>query len=135
MAKMKQMCVLLFFDEEGEEDVDVGTAYAEYIKTGVQVSRDKIDFDKFNSVAMRIVVTAIGNEAGAGKGIEIYDVTNTTQLCEVTWDGSAQQIALSGSWVAQNSMIGDVTICARLKGSSATEDITIWKIELQIMYV
>lgn len=99
-----------------------------------QKVRTKFDFSKINVVCMRIVVTAQGNEAGAGKGIEIYDVTGTQSLCEVTWDGNAAQQGLAGAWTNTNIPTVDSVITIRVKGSSATEDIDLYQAELQIFY-
>jgi len=80
---------------------------------------------------MRLVVTAQGNEAGSNKGIEIYDLTNASQMCEVTWNGNALQNSLTASWVGGTQLSGDIVLVARVKGSSATEDITIYSFEFQ----
>jgi len=75
----------------------------------------------------------VGNEATAGKGIEIYNGTDAATICEVTWDGSTQQNALAGSWTTCGLRAAK-DIQVRVKGSSATEDITVDKVELQLLF-
>jgi len=119
------------FDEEDGENVGVpGVAYAE--QAPLPNKRAKIDFRKFEMLEARIVVTAQGDEAGAGKGIEIYDQTGGAQLCEVTWDGAALQQALAGSWTSTHIPNSDSELRIRVKGSSGTESITIYAVDLQI---
>jgi len=107
-----------------------GVAYVE-IDTNL---RNKIDFSKIDVLAMRVVITAQGNNAAAGKGIEIYDVTGTQALCEVIWDGTAWQYGLAGSWTNTNIPTVDSVITARVKGAVATEDFDIHVISFQILY-
>jgi len=110
--------------------VDVGTTYVESRPR----TRNKIDFSKIRVIAMRIVVGASGDEAGAGKGIEIYDFTGSQQLCEVIWNGTGYQDGLAGSWTSVNIPTVDSSVGIRFKGSSATEDINCTHVELQISY-
>jgi len=79
----------------------------------------------------RVVATAQGNEAGSGKGISIWNETDGQMLCEVTWDGSARQDALAGSWTSVSAS-GEKTLRVRFKGWSAAEDITWWWVILQL---
>ena len=96
--------------------------------------RTKVDFSKFTAKNARVIISGIGNETPcAGKGIEIYNVTDGAAICEVTWDGNAQQNALTGSWIAC-VLSAEKEITIRVKGCSATEDITIDRVELQIEF-
>lgn len=86
----------------------------------------------FRPSKFRVVVVAQGNEAGSGKGIAIYDATSLTKIGEATWDGSAQTIAAS-TWTDWPSGLNDgFQIYA--KGSSASEDLTLYSVELQYLY-
>ena len=131
MVKMDHFVELMFYNEDGEAVATPGTSYDETLS---DVCRIKIDFSKFDSVRMRVVVTAQGDEAGNNKGIEVYDVTGAAQLCEVEWNGNTLQVALAGSWTAQNSMTVDSELTVRFKASSGTESLTVYRVELQIMY-
>lgn len=98
--------------------------------------RKKVDFSKINAVAFRVVVAyGDADEAGSGKGIEIYDNTGSQQLAEVTWDGSSAQYALAGSWTTTNIPTADSILTAKIKASSATESIDVHGVYLQILYV
>jgi len=119
----------LLENEGGATLVDPGTAYAE---AGVLARcRAKIDFSLLKVSSVRVVVSGIGNEAGAGKGVEIYNVTDGASVCVVTWDGNAQQDGLAGSWTAFTPTAEKV-LAVRVKGSSATEDITLHSVTLQL---
>lgn len=90
-----------------------------------------LDWDKFKPNKVRIVFTAQGNEAGAGKGIELYDSTSAAQVCEKTWDGNALQSGLASNWTAFTKTTGDRGYHIRVKGSSGTENITIYYVDVQ----
>ncbi|MBA7709342.1 hypothetical protein ES703_118257 [subsurface metagenome] len=106
-----------------------GTAYIELSA----LYRTNIDFSRLAVKRARVIVSAIGNEAGAGKGIEIYNSSDAAAICAATWDGSAQQNGLAGSWTVC-SLRAAKDIQVRVKGSSATEDITVDRVELQLMF-
>lgn len=95
--------------------------------------RTNIDFSKLAVKQARVIVSAIGDEAGAGKGIEIWNNTDGAAICEVTWDGVAQQNALAGALTTCNLRTAK-DIYVRVKGSSATENITVDKVELQFTF-
>ncbi len=104
-----------------------------YVEVNAKL-RTKIDFSKFTAKNARVIISGIGNETPcAGKGIEIYNVTDGAQICEVTWDGNAQQNALAGSWAAC-VLTAEKVITIRVKGCSATEDINIDRVELQLEF-
>lgn len=108
---------------------DPGTAYAELSP----LYRTNIDFSRLSVKQARVVVSAVGNEAGAGKGIQIYNSSDAAAICEVTWDGTAQQNGLAGSWTTCSTRAGK-DIQVRVKGSSGTEDVTVDKVELQLLF-
>ena len=111
---------------------DIGVAYAE----SLPAHRTALDCSKINFVACRMVLNVQGNEAGAGKGIQAYDSTNAQALCEKTWDGAAVQRAIVGAWTKPATIpTTDITIQVREKASSVTEDLTIYKAELQVLIV
>jgi len=106
-----------------------GTAYVEFDAN----YRANIDFSTIHAARARIVVTAQGNEAGNGKGIEIYDSTGPAQVCEVTWDGVGLQNAVAGSFATTvPTVASELTI--RVKASSVTENITIYTVDLEVEY-
>jgi len=124
-----QFSVKMYVNRAGETYLNPGVAYAEWDAN----LRTKIDFSHIKAVNARVVVTAVGNEAGSGKGIEVYDVTGTASICEVTWNGAAAQQGLAGSWTSVTKT-ADSVLTVRVKGSSATEDITVYVVELQVEY-
>ena len=95
--------------------------------------RTNIDFSKLAVKQARVIVSAIGDEAGAGKGIEIWNATDGAAICEVTWDGNVQQNALAGALTTCNLRTAK-DVYVRVKGSSATENITVDKVELQFTF-
>jgi len=120
------------FDDEGGYNLGVpGMSYIE--QAPLQYKRAMIDFKKFEMLEARVVVTAQGDEAGAGKGVEIYDQTGGAQLCEVTWTGATLQQALAGSWTNSHKPNSDRLLLIRVKGSSATEAITLYAVTLQLI--
>jgi hypothetical protein len=112
----------LFSSTAGTTKTDPGTAYVEF---NYQMRR-VIDLTGVKQA--RISVSAIGNEAGSGKGVCVYDVTNGQVLCEKTWDGSTQ-IWAAGNWTDID--VAEIKISVYVKGSSATEDITIYQVVLE----
>ncbi len=110
--------------------VNPGAAYAEVDAK----LRTKIDFSKFTAKNARVIISGIGNETPcAGKGIEIFNVTDGAAICDVTWDDNAQQNALAGAWTVC-ALTAEKEVTIRVKGCSATEDITIDRVELQIEF-
>jgi hypothetical protein len=125
--------VSLLKNSTGETHSNPNTAYAEYDAN----LRTKVDFAKFDVIAMRVVVSASGNEDNdpTVKGIEIYDVTGTQALCDVEWLDAADPLqGGAGSWTTTNLPTADSVITIRTKGSSATEDITYYQVDFQILY-
>lgn len=131
MVIAHKFVVRLFEETAGELFSDPGVAYAEFSAN----IRAKIDFSKIQAFESRIVVTAQGNEVNdpTTKGIEIYNQTGGAQLCQVEWLGNALQQALAGSWTA-TTISADSELRIRVKGSSATEDITIYAVDLEVQY-
>ena len=130
MTVRHKLIVRLFQNTAGQTHLAPDTTYVEFDTD----YRTNIDFSTFHAWQARIIVTAQGNEAGNGKGIEIYDNTGTAQICEVIWDGNALQNALAGAFSTANMPIVASEITIRDKGSSGTEDITIRAVDLEIDY-
>ncbi|MBA7606694.1 hypothetical protein ES703_13844 [subsurface metagenome] len=106
---------------------DPDTAYTELSA----LYRTNLDFSKLGIKEARIIVSGIGNEGTAGKGIQIWNSTDSAEICKVEWNGDTQQNALASSW-ATVSLRKAVDVQIRVKASSATEDITVDKVELQL---
>jgi hypothetical protein len=122
---------IMFFNDTGLVVSAPGVAYVE----ATNKARTLLDFSRVEAVYMRIITIAQGDEAGADKGMEIYDLAHTQQLCEVEWTGNALSYA-AGLWidVTALALADDTIISLRVKGSSATEDITIYKAAMQLRY-
>ena len=106
-----------------------GAAYVELSA----LYRTNLDFSRLAVKQARVIVSAIGDEAGAGKGIQIYNQTDGASICEVTWGGNAQQNGLAGAWTAC-SLRAAKDMRVMVKGSSGTETITVDKVELQLVF-
>ena len=116
---------IFWFDPSGQLNEDPGTSYV------ARTTAEQKPVVLTDIAEARVVVTAEGNEADSGKGIEIYNSTDAVQLCEVTWDGTSRQDGLAGSWTAV-AISGEKTLIPRYKGSTATEDLTTYWVELQV---
>ena len=108
-----------------------GTSYVEL--TPLEKYRSAVDFTYMDARLARVVVSGIGNESGT-KGVEIYNVTDGSTVCNVTWTANTQQNALAGSWTSI-ALTAAKTLAIRVKGYSATEDISLEKVVLQILEV
>ena len=62
--------------------------------------------------------------------IEVYNITDGAQLCEVLWNGAATD-NYEGAWTAIDHN-GDHLLAIRGKASSATEDLAITVIILEL---
>ncbi|MEM2906051.1 MAG: polysaccharide deacetylase family protein [Candidatus Bathyarchaeia archaeon] len=89
-----------------------------------------LPFDLARVKQVRVVVTAQGNEAGNGKGVAIWNQTDGVMLCEATWNGSARQDGLAGPWTEVN-LTAQKSLLPYVKGSSASEDISVYRIVMQ----
>jgi len=97
--------------------------------------RTCLDWAKLVPKKCRVIATASGNELG-WKAVEIYDVSRETFICDVEWGGTGINRTLRGLWYdfpLKNYRDDDV-ITIRVRGSSATEDITLYVVDLQILY-
>lgn len=129
MTVRHKLVTRLFQNTAGQVAAAPGVAYVEFDAD----YRTNIDFSTFHAVRARLVVTAQGDEAGADKGIEIYDSTGTAQICEVEWTGNALQNALAGSFATTVPTVAS-GIQIRVKGSTGTENITVYAVDLEIDY-
>jgi len=117
--------IAVFKEQNGVTWTDVGTGW-----TGVGYSSYvDVDFDKVRPQYARVVVFGGGNEAGT-KGVRIWDVTAGVEVCRVTWSGTGNDIRV-GSWTAFAPTTTSHTLRAEFFGSSATEDITLYSIQVQ----
>jgi hypothetical protein len=114
--------ITLLTSVSGLTKTDPGTSYVEFNA----VCKRVVDLTGVKQA--RISVAAAGNEDGSGKGVCIYDVTHGQVLCEITWSGSTA-IYAAGSWTDID--VGEITISIYVKGSSATEDITLYQVVLE----
>lgn len=62
-----------------------------------------------------------GNEAGAGKGVRLYNQTDTATLGEITWNGSLTQPSAESAEFTFPAAGKNLRI--ECKGTSATEDL------------
>jgi len=127
-----QCLVRLLFAAQGYLVENPGTEYVEIASYNL---RTKLDFLKLNPVMSRVIVTASGNESG-WKGVDIYDVSREIQICEKLWSGTGTQRTLTGAWTPfpLTTYREDDVIAIRVKGSSATEDITLYAVDWQLLY-
>lgn len=130
--KQKMLSVLLFVDPAGLTATDPGTTYVD--PGGSFANLDtKVDFGQVEgSIQTRIVVGGYGNDAGSDKGAAIY-TTGGTKLCELEWNGTGVQIGVAGSWTAlPGGVTADTRLELRVKGATATEDLVLHRVELQV---
>lgn len=122
-----------FFGITGYQKVNPGVAYVEL--DGVNYATNtNIPFDKLPAGRMqvRIVAGVLNNEAGNGKGVQIN--TAGGALCEVVWNGGAGAAARRiGAWT-DVPYTTDLEISIKVKASSATEDLTLYYVVLEIAY-
>jgi len=119
--------ITLFSEPNGYTKVDPGTSYVPLV-TGF---RSRIDFRKFKPKYASLSVVAQGNEVGPGKGVRVYDVTNGVVIAEATWDGTVLQNPKTTAWASFTSPNTDSIVEVQVKGSSLTEDITVYFVELR----
>ena len=118
-------------------DAAPGTTYVTFDSgsglPGVHTNFD-VDFRLFTADYARVISSGIGDEGGNGKGIRITDDTDFNTLCEVEWNGSSFQTAVPGLWspLAPTLWNEKKELLIRVKGSSATEDISIRRVDVQI---
>lgn len=131
--KNKMMAIPLFADNAGALFSNPNTTYNAMAGTVLPKAKTKVDFSQLeNSLTARVVVTASGNTAGASRGIAIYETTGGTLICEVLWTATGTiQYALAGSWTGI-SLSADTVLEIRIKGASAIDDLTIYRVEVQI---
>ena len=106
--------------------VNPGTAYVEASSN----LRASVPFGVDAPGYVRIVVAqASGNEAGSSKGLQVWNVTDSAAVCEVTWNGTGAADR-AGAWTA-TALAADKMVTLRVKGSSATEDMTFGAVHLE----
>lgn len=131
MVKMNHAILKLITTHPNWITIVPGLAYVE-----IEIdSRTRIDFSKFDVTNFRVIICAVGNNAGAGKGIEVWDATTGQQLCEVIWNGAANQRGLAGSWSKTNIPTVDSLIQSRIKGAAVGESFNVFSVDLEYQYV
>jgi len=104
---------------------DVGTTY-------VDISNYRhipIDFTNVHIAKLGIIASVVGNEVGT-KGIRIYNVTDAAEIASATWSGTTRTIV--SAFGDTRSLTGNKEIDIEWKGSSATEDMSIYWLILVI---
>lgn len=109
----------------GTTHTTIGTTYTEFSS----YMRTNVDFTYYRPTEMRLVIIAQGSEAGNGKGIRIG---LGTAECEHTWDGNAVERAYT-AWadLTTAGLSAETEMSFQGKGSSASEDLTVFRVELQ----
>jgi len=126
--------LMLHYEDTLVNVTDPNTTYVEgNLWAAALEGRNNIDFSKIKAIQCRILTRAQGNEAGVGKGICIYNITDGAVLCEVTWDGAASGRRI-GAWTAIN-VNKEIVVGVYVKGSSATEDLTVGTTRFQLLVV
>ena len=107
-----------------------GTTYTEATDTlGTSLDLDKLPTGCY----YRLVVTCRGNEAG-NYGFRAWNTNDGEAICVVEWNdatGNTVKYQFAGSWT-QYTKTGDKDIRIEVKAASATADVDLWYIELQI---
>jgi len=117
----------ILIDDAGITKTDPGTTYVDLF---AHYSYTIYYFDKFRAKYARIVVRAAGTETGPGKGVCLWNDTDKTVLCEAVWDGAGIR-DVHGPWTDVSGLTAAKSIRVQVKGSSATEDMTVWKIVVE----
>lgn len=109
----------------GTTHTTIGTDYLEFSS----YMRTNVDFTYYRPTEMRLVIIAQGSEAGNGKGIRIG---LGTAECVHTWNGNAVERAYT-SWVNLTTagLSAETEMSFQGKGCSGTEDLTVYRVELQ----
>lgn len=120
-----------FFGITGYQKVNPGVAYVNLDAVNL-ATNTVLPFDRLPAGRMqaRIIAGASGNEAGNGKGVRIN--TAGGPLCEIVWNGAATWRAI-GAWT-NVTLTTDLEVGIEVKASSATEDITLYYVVLEIAY-
>jgi hypothetical protein len=118
-------CYTFLFENEGCLYSNVGTSYIDFSI----YTHTKIDNTFYRPRECRLIVIGKGNETGAGKGVAIVYGASTI-LIEYTWDGDALQLIGETDWIPFTGG-QDRVYRLQVKGSSDTEDITLYKVLLQ----
>lgn len=125
------LSVTLLANPSGYTMTDVGTSY-------VNVPRASTRIDVFNwrPKEFRVHMIGIGNESGTKTLAVDVSSVHGTATATVNWSGTSES-TMTSSWVPaprvpfRNPTYSYLNAQAKVKGSSATEDITLYRIELQ----
>lgn len=124
---VRQISVTLEIQRAGYTVGAPGITYVAYVVGGSGNLCVGTDTGLYRQV--RLVVQGAGNEAGSGKGMRL---TNFSGLPEVTWSGISVSTYL-GPWtnITDFTQNGGSTYLS-IKGSSATENLTIYFVSLEL---
>lgn len=135
VARPKLAVIRMVNEAGGHTETNPGTDWAEIAAFNLRTYLDWRRSHGFNPKSARIIATAQGNEAGV-KRIGIRHIATGTMLCEVEWSGVGINRAMFSRWKEHplryrpvNSLVAVV-----VRGSSATEDITIYSVDLQMRF-
>ena len=90
-----------------------------YVELSVLL-RQQVNFAAPTSLQGRMIVSGFGTQSGSDKGVALTDDSGTV-LCEVEWDGTAEQVQV-GAFTTINTSVDTLTQM-RVKGSAATESL------------
>lgn len=124
--------VCLFVDPDIRTKVAPGTAYVPFGAAGAGAPFGGFSTGHWRQA--RVIVQGQGNEAGNGKGVDVFAGDAGTRLCQVLWNGSAVQKRI-GAWTtipAAWLAIDTPDLYVRVKGSSTTENISLSYVMLQL---
>lgn len=113
-----------------------GTTYVHFLVASQPIAIDRIDWTALPAAPTHILFRAlcVGNEAGAGKGLKVYNHDKAQDLAEILWDGSAAGyrqpttgwVSLAGKNLSGSADLLEIYV----KGSSATENITMYNFQV-----
>lgn len=129
IVKKSAWAVPIFFDKDGITISDIGTSYTRIL----DCFSPWIDFSKTFVRVFRLVISAEGNETGT-KGIRLKRSNDDVMcLCEWTDGETPEPYCGHGEWGGWDmSDAGDEEFEIEIKGASATEDIIITRILLEM---
>lgn len=117
----------LFIETSG---LSLGTPGTIYVSMStLDKYRPWIDFSLLKAKKARLIISAVGDKTGSGKGIRI--LADSTVIAEHTWDGNAVKESVKGSWNPIDLALTDSQLDIQAKGSEDTETLTLYALYLQ----
>jgi hypothetical protein len=115
---------LLALGTNGVAVIAPGTTYVEFST----LLRNRVNFSTPTALFARLIVHGIGTQSGSGHGVALF-TTAGVQIVEVTWDGTAETLAIGTDTAI--TLDTDQTVVVRVKGSSATDSLILRYISLE----